>query len=101
MGMLLAADDGKGTVSLLAPPEEAELGERVTGEGVEISPIEPDAKKLQFKEFLEFSIKVAEGDPPGLVVEKGGPAGKDVKLVTEKGHPIGLDRPVPPGSRVK
>lgn len=100
-GMLLAAGDGSGVVSLLVPPENAEPGTRVTGEGVELLSLDPKAKKMPFKEFLEFSIKVAEGEPQTIAVEKGGMGGKDTYLVTEKGVAISLDRPVPAGSKVK
>ncbi len=62
-GMLLAADDGKGTVSVLTPVEQVKPGTRVKGT--------TPAPEIDFKQFLENEIKVGKVLPDGKSIDVG------------------------------
>jgi methionyl-tRNA synthetase len=101
-GMLLAAEDGDGVVSLLEPAGDAAPGDRLW------SPVDAEAKgQVEFKRFLELELRVEDG---GAVEAPHGLDGADLVVVTPDGagvrvlHTpttvITLDRPVRPGSEV-
>jgi methionyl-tRNA synthetase len=101
-GMLLAAEDKDGTVSLLEPVGNADPGDRLW------SPVDvSDKGEVAFKRFLEMDLYVEEGDSlpaphelasPDLVITT--PDGEDRRVLHTPTAVIGLDRPVRPGSKV-
>jgi methionyl-tRNA synthetase len=120
-GMLLAAEDKSGVVSLLAPLSDEDVGVRVTGRGLEETAFK---KQISFSEFLKIKLKVGTitedektdfGDKKQKV--EGGVSsalsgtqialhlteGKEeaVPLVTENGGYISVHRPVDNGAEIK
>jgi methionyl-tRNA synthetase len=104
-GMLLAAEDKDGTVSLLKPAGPASPGDRLW------SPVDPGEKgTVEFKEFLELDISVDVGaEAPALPQGLGlpvpelviiTPEGEDCRVLHTPNTVITLDRPVKPGSKV-
>jgi methionyl-tRNA synthetase len=104
-GMLLAAEDGDGTVSLLRPAGDASPGDRLW------SPIGPAEKAVvEFKRFLDLELTVDAGanhhdffgerglEPAELVVVT--PDGDGERVLHTPSSVITLDRPVGPGSKV-
>jgi methionyl-tRNA synthetase len=120
-GMLLAAEDKSGVVSLLAPLSDEDIGVKVTGRGLEET---APKKQISFSEFLKIKLKVGTitedektdfGDKKHNV--EGGVSsalsgtqiamhlaeGKEraVPLVTENGGYISVHRPVANGAEIK
>ena len=104
-GMLLAAEDEDGTVSLLRPAGAASPGDRLW------SPVPPDGKGLvEFKRFMEISLLTADREgvgearfkeglevPPAVVVT---PDGDGLRVLHTPDTVITLDRPVSSGSAI-
>jgi len=88
-GMLLAADDGKGTVSLLTT--DAEPGTQITG-------CVKGAAQLPFKKFMDYKLVVEEADG-GKRVVLAADAGSTV-LEAGKGKPVSLLRDIAAGSAI-
>ncbi len=120
-GMLLAAEDNKGIVSLLSPLSDEDIGGKVTGRGFEGKSAK---KQISFSEFQKIDMKVGtvtEDEktnlgPKTLLVEDGissALAGtqialylsKDkeeaIPLVTENGGYISVHRPVENGAQIQ
>jgi methionyl-tRNA synthetase len=126
-GMLLAADDGKGAVVLLKPPEGAELGSKVVAAGVEVK---PEPSQISFKEFLKVDMRVGSIDPEAgeeSNVDIGSPEKYSLKgealeavktfgkiafcilqdkkialpLLTKNGVPITIDKDIKNGAKVR
>ncbi len=104
-GMLLAAEDGDGTVSLLIPADEASPGDRLW------SPVGPEEKGVvEFQRFSELRLRVDAGTGHSAFFEHRGLQAADLVVVTPDGDGqrvlhtpsavITLDRPVRPGSKV-
>jgi len=84
-GMLLAAEDGKGSCSLLNPGE-ASPGSDIIIEGISKKP----ANILEFEDFKEVNMKIGEG-------QKAVCNGKTLK--SEKGD-VKSDKPIEKGSKI-
>lgn len=120
-GMLLAAEDKKGTVSLLSPLSDEDLGVRVIGRECET---EKTKKQISFNDFQKIEMKVGtvtEDEKTNIGEEtkvvKGGIStalkgtqialhlvkGQDeaIPLVTEHGGFITVHRPVENGAQIK
>ncbi len=96
-GMLLAADDGQGKVSVLTPEKDVPPGTQIKG-------TTRGAPQISFDRFLKHEITV-EKDPErdgervfGAIKTAGG---ERVFMETEDGVRITTDRPIKPGSRVR
>ncbi len=102
MGMMLAADDGKGVVSFLKPSKAVPNGTTVSPEGQVIDI--PDAP-LDFKRFLKVQMMVQEEEGKHTILfgENKMIAGVEVAGdgKSPKGVLITLDRPIPSGSSVR
>ena len=85
-GMLLAADDGKGTVGLLHPEGEVQLGTLVRG-------CTKGAGTISFKDFQRIVLQVGDGK---TVLDTT----TEEQLVLEDGTPIVVKRDLPAGSGV-
>ncbi len=107
-GMLLAGDDGEGTVSLIRPPEGATPGTQVdfTKKGASTIKFE------QFQKFHFFTGKPLEGGKAdvGRTVRLEGEANEtEAFLITSKKaypmnvgeKPVESDRELPPGSKIR
>ncbi len=120
-GMLLAAEDKKGIVSLLSPLSDEDLGVRVMGRECEIGKTK---KQISFNDFQKIELKVGtvtEDEKTNIGEEtkvvKGGIStalkgtqialhlikGQDeaIPLVTENGGFITVHRPVENGAQIK
>jgi methionyl-tRNA synthetase len=84
--MLLAASDSNGVVSLLQP-EDAEIGENVTAEGIEPKPVQT----IPFDEFQQFT----------MAINSTGNAHYNTKLLQTKSGPIRTDKKVKEGAKIK
>ena len=101
-GMLLAAEDERGTVSLLVPSGQASPGDRLW------SPVDPSEKgQVEFKRFLEMDLSVESADglpaPHGLPLAElvvVTPDGDGRRVLHTPSTVITIDRPVRPGSKV-
>ncbi|MEE9151371.1 MAG: methionine--tRNA ligase [Thermoplasmata archaeon] len=120
-GMLLAAEDEKGTVSLLAPLADEDLGVRVIGREAEIGVVK---KQISFSDFQKIDLRVGtvtEDEKTNLGKEtrnvrggiKSALAGTQIALhlnksrkeaiplVTEHGGFITVHRPVQNGAHIQ
>ncbi len=90
-GMLLAADDGKGKVSLLSPSSPAPPGTSVDG-------CKKGAPIIGFDEFLSSEITIEETKDGKRVVFHGP---NDIPLQMANGASIMPDVDMPPGAKVR
>jgi methionyl-tRNA synthetase len=104
-GMLLAAEDEDGTVSLLRPAGPAKPGDRLW------SPVPPEGKGLvEFKAFTGISLRTAAREDVGDARVKEGldlpatvvvtPDGEGLRVLHTPDTVITLDRPVRSGSAI-
>jgi methionyl-tRNA synthetase len=120
-GMLLAAEDKSGIVSLLSPFSDEDVGTKVTGRE---SPADASKKQISFTEFQKIKLKVGtitedekvdfgtetKGISGGISSALSGRqfaltiiSGQDdvIPLVTENGGFITVHRPVENGAEIK
>ena len=120
-GMLLAAEDKSGIVSLLSPFSEEDVGTRVTGREADPDKIK---KQISFSDFQKITLKVGtitQDEKVDLGSETKGVLGgissalsgrqfaltlingqdEVVPLVTENGGFITVHRPVKDGAEIK
>ncbi|UCE37158.1 MAG: methionine--tRNA ligase [Thermoplasmata archaeon] len=120
-GMLLAAEDKSGTVSLLTPLSDEDIGVKVTGRGLETM---VPRKQISFSEFQKIKLRVGtiiEEDKTDMGDKKSGVEGgvssalsgtqiaiylaegkeEVIPLVTESGGFISLHKPVANGAEIK
>ncbi|MDG6220087.1 MAG: methionine--tRNA ligase [Candidatus Thermoplasmatota archaeon] len=90
-GMLLAADDGKGTVALITPTDKVESGKSIQG-------TTKGAPQIEFDRFLENPLTIEEVEGKKMPVFHGE---KDVPLLLGGNVFLSPEKDVPPGSRVK
>ncbi|MDO9536695.1 MAG: methionine--tRNA ligase [Thermoplasmata archaeon] len=86
-GMLLAASEGE-VVSLLAPPQDAQPGDRIDGT--------TPAAQMTINDFATYPFQIGENRNAEYA-----PTGGQPQALTVSGKPIGTDKNDGPGTKIK